>query len=145
MKSLLAIFALTAQLASAGTLETVAMTIYGECADQSYAGKYAVASTIWNRANGKAAKLSTVCTARKQYSCWQRGRFVGILPDMRKPLDRASWRDCVAIASQMVDGTFLPSLDSRHYHEAGVYPNWATNMRLIARIGDHKFYQRRAK
>lgn len=123
------------------TLTTVSMTIWGEGADQTYAGKYAIASVIWNRANGKPSNLSAVCLDRKQFSCWQKRVFTQKLPDMRNPLDRAAWRDCVALASLMMDGSFLPSLDSKHYHEASIQPYWSVNMKMLARVDGHKFYR----
>lgn len=140
MKAIL-LLTIAAQLASADTLTTVAQTLWGESRSESYSGKYAVASTIWNRASGKPSKLSEVCLSRKQYSCWRKRVFTQPMPDLRKPLDRTAWRDCVALASLMVDGKFLPSLDSRHYHEASIQPYWSVNMRMLASVGSHKFYK----
>ena len=130
-----------APVMAGNTITTVAMTIYGEAADQDYASKYAVASTIWNRANGKPSRLSVVCLSRKQYSCWRNRVFTQKLPDLRKPLDRLAWRDCVTLASIMCDGSFLPSLNSRHYHEASITPRWSINMPMVASVGDHVFYK----
>ena len=128
--------------AYAGSLETVSLTIiWGEARSESFAGKSAVASTIWNRANGKAANFKAVCLSRKQYSCWRKRVFTQALPDLRKPLDRMAWRDCVTLASLMIDGSFLPDLNARHYHEAGIKPYWSVNMRMIASVDNHVFYR----
>ena len=127
--------------AYAGTLETVALTIWGEARSESYAGKSAVASTIWNRANGKVVNFKAVCLSRKQYSCWRKRVFTQTLPDLKKPLDRSAWRDCVTLASLMIDGSFLPDLNARHYHEASIKPYWSINMRMIASVDNHVFYR----
>lgn len=123
------------------THTTVAMTIWGEARNQSYAGKSAVASTIWNRAGGKPSKLSDVCLSRKQYSCWQKRVFTQKLPDLRKTQDRLAWRDCVTLASLMLNGSFLPDMTATHYHEASIRPYWAVNAPILASIGDHVFYK----
>ena len=141
MKRITLLLALTAQLSCADTITTVSMTLWGEARNQSFDGKHAVASVIWTRANAKPSRLSTVCLDRKQFSCWQKGKFSQKLPNIKNPIDRQAWRDCVTIAAQMVDGSFLPSLKSTHYHEASIAPRWAINMRLLASVGDHRFYK----
>jgi spore germination cell wall hydrolase CwlJ-like protein len=135
------LLALSAQLSCADTLTTVALTLWGEARNQSFDGKHAVGSVIWTRAQAKPSKLSAVCLDRKQFSCWQKGKFTQARPDMRKPIDRKSWSDCVVIAGQMVDGSFLPSLKSKHYHEASIQPYWSVNMKMLASVGSHKFYK----
>jgi spore germination cell wall hydrolase CwlJ-like protein len=141
MKTAILILMLSAVAASADTLTTVSLTLWGEARSESYAGKYAVASTIWNRADGKPSRLAAVCLDRKQYSCWRKRKFTQTLPDLRKPLDRTAWRDCVTLATLMMDGEFLPSLDSKHYHEASIRPYWSVNMKMLARVDSHKFYR----
>ena len=140
MKRILLILAF-ATTAQADALTTVSLTLWGEARNQSFDGKHAVASVIWTRAQAKPSKLSAVCLDRKQFSCWQKGKFNQARPDMRKPLDRVAWSDCVVIAGQMVDGSFLPSLKSKHYHEASIQPYWSVNMKMLASVGSHKFYK----
>ena len=125
----------------AGPLETVAYTLWGEARNQSYAGKYAVASVIWHRANAKPANFQKVCLSRKQFSCWRKGVFTQASPDLKKPLDRQAWRDCVMLASLMCDGSFMPSLTGQHYHEASIMPKWAVNRTMIASVDNHVFYK----
>ena len=123
------------------TITTVSMTIWGEARSESYAGKSAVASTIWNRANGKAENMKAVCLAKAQYSCWRKRVFTQALPDLRKPLDRTAWRDCVTLATIMVNGTFLPDIKAKHYHEASITPKWSINMTMLASVDNHVFYK----
>ena len=122
------------------TLTTVAMTIYGEAAGESYAGKYAVAEVIFNRAHGQPAKLKSVCLSRKQFSCWRNRRFTQQLPDLRKPLDRIAWTDCVALAGRLSDGSFRPDTKATHYHRFDISPKWNQGMTMVASVGQHEFY-----
>lgn len=126
---------------NASPVETVALTLWGEARDQSFSAKHAIASTIWNRANGKANNLEKVCKARKQYSVWVRGRFSQPMPNMKLKVDRDAWRDCFVLASQMNDGSFMPSLTAKHYHEKTIRPYWSVDMQMLAMVGDHKFYK----
>jgi hypothetical protein len=111
--------------AYAGTLETVATTIYGEAANQDYNGKHAVASVIWNRANATPSKFRAVCLSPHQFSCWQKRVFTLPMPDLRKPQDRSAWRDCVALADSMMNGTFLPSIKVKDYAEKSIKNYWS--------------------
>lgn len=129
----------------AGTLEIVATTIYGEAANQDYNGKHAVASVIWNRSSGKPANLKAVCLKPHAFSCWRNRKFTQPLPDLRKPMDRAAWRDSVALADSMMNGSFLPSIKVKDYAEKKIRNYWTRDMVLIAQIGDHNFYGRKAR
>jgi spore germination cell wall hydrolase CwlJ-like protein len=126
-------------------LTTVAMTIWGEGANQSYEAKHAVASVIWNRSRAKSANFKAVCLAPLQFSCWRKRVFVQPLPDLKKPLDRTAWRDCVALADSMMNGSFLPSIKVKDYAEKRINNYWTRDMVLIAQIGDHNFYGRKAR
>jgi len=141
MKTAILILMLSAVAASADTLTTVALTVWGEARSESYNGKYAISSVIWNRSLGRPENFKKVCLAPSQFSCWRHRRFSQPMPDLRKPLDRLAWRDCVTLATLMMDGEFLPSLDSKHYHEASIQPYWSVNMKMLAKIDGHKFYR----
>jgi len=121
----------------------VAMTIYTEARGESLAGKQAVANVIYNRAGdrmtvkhetwGKALVKTCQFPA---FSCWKNIKA----PNMRSQKDRQAWRDSYRIAVSVCDGSYDPKLTSRFYHEKAINPYWATNMRMIAKIGNHKFY-----
>lgn len=125
----------------ADALSTVALTIYGEAANQSYAGKYAVASVIYNRAGGSPAKMEKVCLSRKQFSCWRKGRFIQALPDLHKPMERKAWTDCVTLASLLTEGKFKPNTPAKSYHEKSIRPYWASSKPMLCMTGDHIFYR----
>ena len=124
------------------TLTTVSLSIYGESANQDYNGKHAVASVIWNRSSGRPANFKKVCLTPHAFSCWRNRKFILPLPDPRKPMDRAAWRDSVALADSMMNGTFLPSLKCKDYAEKKIRNYWTKEMRLVAQIGDHNFYSK---
>lgn len=117
----------------------LALTLFGEASGESIAGKRAVASVIWRRADGNPNAMAAVCTAPKQFSCWNGGAPI-------VPLDAPSRRayvECVRIASAMATGSFTPTVEATHYH-AGKAPKWAASMRLVAVIGGHRFYREAA-
>lgn len=140
MKSMILLMMLCVS-ASADTLSTVALTLWGEARGESFAGKYAVASTIWNRAKGKPANLAHVCTAPKQFSCWRNRRFTHKLPDLRNAQENRAWMDCVTLADLMTTGKFKPDTKATHYHEHTIRPYWAGEYRALASVGGHHFYR----
>lgn len=123
------------------TMTTVSMTLWGEARNQSYAGKYAVASVIYNRAGGSPAKMEKVCLSRKQFSCWRKGRFIQALPDLHKPMERKAWTDCVTLASLLTEGKFKPNTPAKSYHEKSIRPYWASSKPMLCMTGDHIFYR----
>lgn len=116
--------------------DILARTIYAEAEGESYAGKMAVASTIWNRAQGKWWMLKYVATQRKQYSCWNGGTpSVGT---------GQAWNDSVAIAKKMLSGEFRPTTRATHYYNPRkANPKWARTVASVSRerIGNHVFMQ----
>lgn len=115
-------------------LLVAAMTIFLEAGSESEHGMRAVASTIWNRAEGNPNKIQSVCTARKQYSCWNSGLIPYI--DQTDPV----FLKCVDIAKEMFSFNFKPISKATHYHTKNVLPNWSKSMRRIETIGNHIFY-----
>lgn len=122
---------------------TLALTIYGEAAGESFEGKQAVASVIWNRAQGVHERLEGVCRAEKQFSCWNNGRVPHVKQDI--PSQQA-WYECVRLAEAMAHSDrlrvqFRPSTPATHYHNGSVNPKWAKKMKRVNHIGRHYFYQ----
>jgi spore germination cell wall hydrolase CwlJ-like protein len=125
----------------------VACTIYAEAKGESYEGKRAVASVIYTRAGdiytmGQGPTWIR-CTANicrsPAFSCWNKGWPRP--PDYRRPAERRAWRVSYQLASEVVNQTFVPSVDARFYHEASIKPYWSVRMPLLCQIGNHKFYQ----
>jgi spore germination cell wall hydrolase CwlJ-like protein len=118
----------------------VALTLFGEAAGETIAGKRAVASVIWKRAGGKAESMESVCKAAKQFSCWN-GKPPKVPNDYPS---RRAWRHCKEIAAEMVAGTFTPTIDATHFHAVGVPLKWA-RMKYVGLVGNHFFYKETAE
>lgn len=115
--------------------EIVARTLWGECRGESLAGKLAVASVIWNRAQGKTDRLARVCLKPRQFSCWNNGDLLEAV------MDGDAGSECELIACGMFAGEFSPTLEATHYHAAQVTPWWTPGMEYCGQIGNHLFYR----
>lgn len=127
-------------------LKTVALTLYGEARNQSVQGKKAIASVIYNRANGDTSKFKRVCLAKRQFSCWnQNDPNSRILHNVNvrrmNNAERKAYRDCILIAKSMYDGKFNSTVSSTHYAGKHAKPYWARRMAIEVVIGMHIFYK----
>ena len=122
------------------------LTLWGECRGESYDGKVAVASVIWNRAKDYMLKhdtldmktaLKMVCLLPKQFSCWRdKNEFL-----QEKPYDCPQWSDCVHIVTSMMIEKFLPVFNCRYYHATSIRPPmWTKELKIVKQIGNHIFY-----
>lgn len=117
----------------------MALTLYYEAAGESFAGKEAVASVIWNRSHGDVDAIEDVCLTPKQFSCWNPGgKALAAYAGETMPKGKA-WADCKAIALRTIHGTFKPTGQWTHYHTTAVNPRWSRSMRDVQVIGHHKF------
>ena len=119
-------------------LRLTAATLYLEAGNESNQGKLGVASVIWNRAGG-ATEIPNVILARKQFSCWNHRKFSSFKPPHNK-----EYAYCLAVARDMVNGTFVPP--SRYngaiaYHEKSIRPTWRSGLVRIEQVGNHLFYR----
>jgi spore germination cell wall hydrolase CwlJ-like protein len=120
------------------TDKLVAMTLYYEAGNQSLQGKIAVASVIWNRAEGNSKNFKYVIFSKKQFSCWNHKA------KRPKITNNESYSDCKNIAILMCSGSFnVPSrLEGvNSYHERRVNPSWGKSKWLAMKIEDHLFYK----
>lgn len=124
-------------------IQNVAKTIYTEAAGESYNGKLAVATIIWNRSKQspwKGLTLSQICKQPKQFSGWNNGE-----PTIKinNPIDQKAWDESLKIATSMVNGTFKPlaSLGSsnQYYNPKKASPSWGDKMKDVVYLGNHKF------
>lgn len=114
----------------------IALTIWAEARGELPQGREAVASVIYNRAEGRVNRFSDYCRKPRQFSCWNDGalaRIQGCGP---------SWEHSLAIARQMLDGSFRPIIQATHYHAAHMTPAWAQSFSFVKQIGAHKFYRK---
>ena len=121
--------------AKESTESILAKTLYLEAANQSTAGKELVATVIWNRADGNISKISSVCLAKKQFSCWNKRKPANVKIKASK-----EYAVCQAIAHDVVTGKFLLVYDINAYHEKRVHPSWGKAKWFEFQIQDHLFY-----
>ena len=112
----------------------VANTIYAESRGESKAGRYAVASVIWNRARGKS--LKSVCLKRKAFSCWNNGYYH---PEPKDEKERQIMQEAAAWERLMKAGRFIPSLEADHYCRVDCFPYWRNGLTNTKIIGAHLF------
>jgi N-acetylmuramoyl-L-alanine amidase len=113
----------------------LALTLYAEAAGEPIENKMAVASVIYNRAHGEPSKMAAVCTAPRQFSCWNNGT-----PKRPSKVDRA-WAECLGIASAMLSGNLRPTTTATHYHDTSIQPpRWANGMKLVMAEARLRFY-----
>ena len=113
------------------SLDVLAKTIYHEARGESFIGKKAVASTIYNRAQGKPSKMTKVVKTPKQYSCWNNGW----LPKGKGE----AWNESLLLAKNLLAGVFKPNTNNTHYYNPSIVnPKWAKGAPK-ERIGNHIF------
>ena len=85
----------------------VARTIYAEAKSEGKEGQAAVASVIWNRANGKAENLVPVISKKLQFSCWNKyadgwkdSDYKFSIPSsvFKDTASKTAWDNCMALA-----------------------------------------------
>ena len=107
----------------------VAQTIYNEAQGESYEGKCAVATVIFNRAINKDKTYQQVVKQSKQ--------FAYSIPII---MDNIYYDQCLEISKQLHAGTFVP-LDNWNmfFNPDKCTPYWYKSMTNIHIIQHHKF------
>jgi len=125
------------------TLMLIAIVIMLEAGGEPRTGKLAVASVIWNRAEGQAANVEKVLTKRRQFSCLNNGlaHAAANANRMRQgKIGAMAWMDCAMIAERIMDGTFQPTVTANHYYNPSLCsPSWGKALRGKTTIGNHTF------
>ena len=119
-----------------------AATICAEAGGEPYAGQFMVGETIANRAIQSYASVRDICLAPKQYSCWNnRGTMELRMQTMR---GHPAWKDCLQIAENICQLGYTPVSPVTHFYAPKrCKPKWAKQMRLVAVVGNHRFYMER--
>jgi len=125
----------------------VAMTLWGEARGECSAGKAAVASVIYNRANRVATHhgipfivaASKACLQPSQFSCWNDGKFSQAEPDYQSQ----AWVDCAELAKSVFGSDYSPTTSATHYFAISMRttPWWASSMEFLGAIGSQNFYR----
>jgi N-acetylmuramoyl-L-alanine amidase len=119
--------------------ETIAMTILGEARGEGYAGMYAVALVIGQRAKDRNKTPAQICLQRKQFSCWNsndknRPKLRGLLKTKE-----AYWAKQMAIHITKLNSNYTKQ--ANHYCTLKAKPYWAKNKTPVIIIGNHKFFR----
>ncbi len=131
----------------------LAKNIYFESANQSFAGKLAVAHVVINRTRD-AQFPHTICDVVYQartYTNWK-GNVLPVrnmcqfswycdgLSD--EPVDSKTWLASLHIAELVLNGTY-PDIteDALYYHADYVFPRWANELEYVTTIDEHIFYK----
>jgi hypothetical protein len=123
----------------------IALTLFAEARGESQAGRRAVASVIWNRANGEPCGMADECQKSRQFSCWNGKdgeKLLYLHEEKLVPKERQAFDECMGLAKELMGGQFKPSVNSSHYHKSTIKPLWAKHMVRVVVIGRHVFYRR---
>ena len=110
----------------------------------------AVASVIYNRANGKKELFTNACLKPKQFSCWNKftaeeadpSNFKVKIPSSVKgnAKNKKLWKCAMAIAADMLADAFTPTTDANMYYAPKkCSPKWGKDLTDVVMIGSHKF------
>jgi len=132
----------------------LALNVYHEARGEPIAGQLAVAHVTRNRAITEEIEfrhLDSICAVVKQSSrkpYHKRACAFSWYCDGRadKPLERAAWRESLAIAHDVITGASEDTTGySLWYHKSGLKMIWASRLAGKQIIGSHVFYNIRRK
>lgn len=129
----------------------IAYTLWYEARGEPFEGKRLVASVIWNRAEGKSENIRAVILKPKQFSCWNDYDWSQPLdlsgPVYRNKAEVEAWLECCRIARSMESGKFVRTTMADHYHAVKIkkVPAWAKEMKRVATVWGHVFYQSKGR
>ena len=131
----------------------LAQNIYFESANQSFAGKLAVAHVVINRMEDLQFP-NTVCGVvyqAKTYTNWK-GNEVPVRNQCQfswycdgksdEPVDSKTWIKSLYIADLALTGEYKDITEgSLWYHADYILPYWADELEFVTQIDDHIFYK----
>tara|TARA_B100001057_G_scaffold469831_1_gene530544 strand:+ start:3340 stop:3861 length:522 start_codon:yes stop_codon:yes gene_type:complete len=131
----------------------MAQNIYFEAANQSFAGKLAVAHVVINRVEDLQFP-NDVCGVIYQAKTrinWK-GNEVPIKNQCQfswycdglsdEPVDSVTWIKSLYIADKVLTGEYKDIVEgSLWYHADYIYPYWADELEEVAQIDNHLFYK----
>tara|TARA_X000001316_G_C919065_1_gene33173 strand:- start:655 stop:1170 length:516 start_codon:yes stop_codon:yes gene_type:complete len=131
----------------------MAQNIYFESANQSFAGRLAVANVVMNRVDDLQFpnKVCDVIYQSKTRINWK-GNEVPIRNKCQfswycdglsdEPVDSATWIKSLYIADLVLTGVYKDITEgSLWYHANYIYPYWADELEYVTQIEDHIFYK----
>lgn len=122
------------------SLDCLSENIYMEANNQDVAGKVAVAQVTLNRVNSGKFRNSICATI------YQKAQFSWTLekPRALRVRDLKGYNESREVAKKvLLEGFRLPSIQKSTYYHADyiAVPYWAKNMKRVAKIGNHIFYE----
>ena len=131
----------------------MAQNIYFESANQSFAGKLAVANVVMNRVDDLQFpnEVCDVIYQAKTYVNW-RGNEVPIKNQCQfswycdglsdEPVDSATWIKSLYIADLVLTGKYKDITEGElWYHADYILPYWADELEYVTQIEAHIFYK----
>lgn len=117
--------------------------IIGEARGESLDGQVGVALTAKTRADHPrwwGRNFREVILCKYQFSCWMDSN-ADVIKKAYKDKGQL-WKDALRIAEAVylrntVDFVGMPT----HYHTISILPDWAANMKRLAKVGNHIFYR----
>lgn len=128
----------------------IARTLYAEARNDGEVGMKAVASVIYNRADGKKELFTNACLKPKQFSCWNKFTAEEADPKNFKikipssvngnKKNETLWKTAMQIAADMLVDSFKPTTKANAYfNPKTANPKWASDLLNSKMIGSHKF------
>lgn len=125
----------------------VALNVYHEARNQPLEGQHAVAQVTMNRAERDPKNVCKVVFEPKQFSWANPLTTVSKAERARLgkrfvPKDEKAWSIAKSVAFHTVKGNIQDfTQGATFFHTKAVRPYWRHDFKLIAVIGDHKFYK----
>lgn len=125
-------------------LMCLALNLYHESRGEPAIGSYGVALVTMNRADQNGGKVCTEVFKPKQFS-WtnqvKKTHAGWVIPQSLEPNDKKAWWRARHIAAKtLMGGVGDFTGGSKFYHATFVKPKWSRSMKLVAQIGQHRFY-----
>ncbi len=109
---------------------TLILEAGGECAEGSME---AVNEVICNRAWTRSLTRREVCLQVSQFTCWNSGKTDALVAKAQR---HSRYSQALAIVNANITD-YTNGAD--HYHAEHCSPDWASSMRVTAKVGSHVF------
>jgi N-acetylmuramoyl-L-alanine amidase len=129
---------------TASDIDTLARTVWAEARGEQFLGQRAVANVVinrWETDEGQFKRDDTIamaCLRPNQFSCWNAAD-----PNFEEmqtiSFGARSFRTAMRAALEAFDEPDLTE-GARHYHTAGVSPEWSKRREPVVVIGKHYFF-----
>ena len=116
-----------------------------EAGGEPWRGKVAVADCVVTRQRRSEKSFTAVMLARKQFSCFNNMRKARKLikeVEAGKHKNDQAWVACLTLARLAHQPQYRVKTHCTHYFNPRLCsPSWAKGMTLVAKVGNHDFYE----